>query len=57
MSPTFYIIFAGVILAVGGYAAFEIWTGRKRCSRFSRIASVAENTSSAVLILDHDGID
>jgi PAS domain S-box-containing protein len=55
-SPELCIIFAGVSLGAIGYAAFEIWTYRKRCARLTRLASVAEHTNGAVLILDHDGI-
>ena len=52
----FYIIFAGLVVLVLGYGAFELFVGRKRRAELARMASAAENTSAAVLILDHDAV-
>src|SRR5947207_15330326 len=52
----FYIIFAGLVILVLGYGTFELGFGRMRRRELARVASAAENTSAAVLILDHDAI-
>src|SRR5437773_4810198 len=55
-SMGFYIIFAGLVILVLGYGVFELVIGRKRRLELLRMASAAENTSAAVLILDHDAV-
>ena len=52
----FYIIFAGLVILVLGYGTFELGFGRMRRRELARVASAAENTSAAVLILDHDAV-
>src|SRR6059036_778855 len=55
-SMGFYIIFAVLVILAVGYGVFEVCIGRKRRAELLRMASAAENTSAAVMILDHDAV-